>query len=335
MDASVRDSADSNDKERRRRWSRNGERFALLGAWAIVIVVFGYLRPDTFLSASNFQTIFGSQSVLAILTLALLPPLLAGDYDLSVAAMQGLSAMTIGVLNVQHGWPILAAIGAALAVGILVGLVNSFFIVYLGVDSLIATLGSGTVLAGIVLWISKSFSITGISDDLVNAVVTTKIFNISLVFYYALGLAVLMWYVFEYTTLGRRLLFVGRSRTVARLSGIRVARLRIGALVASGSIAALAGALYAGTTGAADPTSSNSFLLPAFAAAFLGATCIMPGRFNPWGALIAVYFLVTGITGLQLLGAQSYVQDLFYGGALLAGVGASQVIAGRVPKETT
>jgi ribose transport system permease protein len=324
-------------KEQRRasRWWRNSERFALLGVWAIVVVLFGYLRPDTFLTSENFQTILGSQSVLAVLTLALLPPLLAGDYDLSVASMQGLSAMTIGVLNVQHGWPIGAAIALALALGGVVGLVNGFFVVYLGVNSLIATLGSGTILSGIVLWISNSFSITGISAALVNAVVTTKIFSISLVFYYAVGLAGLMWYVFEYTALGRRLLFVGRSRTVSRLSGVRVGRIRVGALVVSGTVAAFAGALYVGTTGAADPTSSNSFLLPAFAAAFLGATCIKPGRFNPVGALIAVYFLVTGITGLQLLGAQSYVQDLFYGGALLAGVGASQLIAGRVPKETT
>jgi ribose transport system permease protein len=315
--------------------TRNAERFALLAAWTVVIVVFGYLRPDTFLTASNFQTIFGSQSVLAVLTLALLPPLLAGDYDLSVATMQGLSAMTIATLNVQHGWPIGAAIAAALAIGVLVGLVNGFFIVYLGVDSLIATLGVGTVLAGITLRISGGFSVTGVSDELVNAVVGTTVLDISLVFYYALGLTVLMWYVFEFTTLGRRLLFVGRSRTVSRLSGINVGRMRVGALVASGSIAALAGALYAGTTGAADPTSSASFLLPAFAAAFLGSTAFMPGRFNPWGALVAVYFLVTGITGLQLLGAQSYVQDLFYGCALLAGVSLSQIISGRVPKQVS
>ena len=67
-------------------------------------------------------------------------------------------------------------------------------------------------------------------------------------------------------------------------------------------ISAFAGVLYAGTLGAADPTSGLSFLLPAFAAAFLGATTILPGRFNPIGSIAAVYFLVTGITGLQLLG---------------------------------
>ena len=71
-------------------------------------------------------------------------------------------------------------------------------------------------------------------------------------------------------------------------------------------------------------------MLPAFAAAFLGATTIIPGRFNPWGTVIAVYFLVTGITGLQLLGAQSYVQNLFYGAALVLAVAFSQIGRSRL-----
>jgi ribose transport system permease protein len=78
-------------------------------------------------------------------------------------------------------------------------------------------------------------------------------------------------------------------------------------------------------TGGADPSSGASFLLPAYAAAFLGATAIVPGRFNPWGAIIAVYFLVTGITGLTILGAASWVQDVFYGTALVLAVALSTI----------
>ena len=74
-------------------------------------------------------------------------------------------------------------------------------------------------------------------------------------------------------------------------------------------IGALAGIVFVGTTLSADSTSGSAFLLPAFAAAFLGSTTIRIGRFNPWGTLIAVYFLVTGITGLQLMGAQQYVHS--------------------------
>ena len=138
-----------------------------------------------------------------------------------------------------------------------------------------------------------------------------------------------MFYVFEFMPVGRRLLFVGRGRSVARLSGIHVVRLRWAAFVASGMISAFAGVLYVGTLGSADPTSALSFLLPAFAAAFLGATTIMPGRFNPLGSIAAVYFLVTGITGLQLLGVQTFVQQLFYGGALVLAVALSRLARRR------
>jgi ribose transport system permease protein len=139
----------------------------------------------------------------------------------------------------------------------------------------------------------------------------------------------LIWYVFDFTPAGRRLLIVGRDRNVARLSGLRVTRTRIGALMAAGVIASFAGVLSAGTSGGADPTSGTALLLPAFAAAFLGATTIQPGRFNPWGSFIAVYFLATGIAGFQILGVQSFVQNLFYGGALVVAVALSQLARRR------
>jgi ribose transport system permease protein len=301
----------------------------------VLIIVFSFLNPDTFPTAINFQTIFGSQAVLVVLTFALLVPLVAGDYDLSVAGVLTLSAMMIAVLNAQHHWPIWLAVLAAIAMGAAVGLINGSFMIFFGIDSLIVTLGMSTVLSGVVFWISGSQTISGISDGLVNAVIATKLFGIALAFYYAVLLCALMWYVFEYTALGRKLLFVGQSRSVSRLSGLRVSHLRVGALMASGMIAALAGVLYAGTTGGADPSSGPTLLLPAFAAAFLGATAIIPGRFNPWGTLIAVYFLVTGITGLQQLGVESFVQQLFYGGALLCAVALSQLARGRKPAQTT
>jgi ribose transport system permease protein len=282
----------------------------------LVIAVFGALEPDSFLTGANFQTIFGSQAVLAVLALALLFPLTAGDYDLSVASVLSLSAMITAALNVDQGWPVGWAALVALAAGALVGAVNGAVVVALRVDAFVATLGSGAFVAGLVLWISGSTTIGGVSSHLTE-VVTTNLFGLPLSFYYGLALCALAWYLLEFTALGRRLLFVGKGRDVARLSGVRVGRMRWGALIASATIAALAGVLYAGTTGAADPSSGSTFLLPAYAGAFVGATSIVPGRFNPWGTILAVYFLATGVTGLELLGAESFVQQLFYGGALV------------------
>jgi ribose transport system permease protein len=299
------------------------ERSGLVLTWVVMIAVFSALRPDTFATSANFSTILGSQAVLVVLALGLIVVLTAGDYDLSIAGVLSLSAMLIAVLNAKHGWPIGAAIGAALAAGAAVGFVNGLFVMVFGVNSFIVTLGTGTVLQGVVLWISNSETISGVSNGLVDAVVGTDVLGIPIGFYYGLVLCLVLWYVFEYTALGRRLLFVGRGRKVSRLSGFDVPRLRWGALIVTGVLSAAAGVLYAGTTGGADSTSGASFLLPAYAAAFLGATTIVPGRFNPWGTLVAVYFLVTGITGLTILGAASYVQDLFYGGALVLAVALS------------
>ena len=307
------------------------QRLTLPVAWLLVIVLFGALEPDTFLTSANFETIFGSQAVLVVLTLGLLLPLTAGDYDLSVAAVLTMSAMIVALLNVDEGWPIGLAIAAALAACVLAGVVNGALVALLEAESLVVTLGSGAFVSGLVFWMSDSNTIGGVSETLTDAVIVRELLGIPLSFYYGLALCIAVWYVLEYRPAGRRLLFVGKGRSVARLSGVRVARVRFGALVASAGIGGLAGVLYAGTIGGADPSSGASFLLPAYAAAFLGATSIVPGRFNPWGAIVAVYFLVTGVTGLQLLGADSYVQQLFYGGALVLAVVFSQV-AGRITR---
>jgi ribose transport system permease protein len=311
------------------------ERFALIGVWILLIIVFSILRPSTFPTAGNLQTILGSQAVQAVVALALLLPLITGDYDLSVASTASLSAMTVTVLNVNEGWPILLAIVAGVLVGALVGLVNGSLSALLGLDPFIITLGMGTLLIGVVSWISSDLTISGIDQGLVNAMIVDRLFGVPAEFYYGAVICALLWYLFEFTPLGRRLLYVGRSRDVARLSGIRVSRLRLAAFIGSGTLSAIAGVMYAGTLGGANPSSGTDLLLPAFAAVFLGATCISPGRFNPWGTLIAVYFLVTGITGLQLLGAQSYVQSLFSGGALIVAVTVSFLVRRRAAARTS
>jgi ribose transport system permease protein len=304
-----------------------GNRFGLLAAWAAVIVVFSIARPETFATATNFQAIFGSQAVLLVVTMGLLVALTAGEFDLSIAGVLQMSLVLVGWLNVEQGWPILAAVLAALAAGVLIGLINAFFTIVVGIESIVVTLGTGTLLLGLSVGINN-LAITGISDGLIE-VVRTELFGIQMGFFYGLLLTALVWYVFRYTPLGRYLFFVGAGRDVARLSGIRVDRIRVGALVTSAFAAALAGVMLAGLLGASDPNAGSPYLLPAFAGAFLGSTAITPGRFNPWGSFIAVYFLVTGITGLQLMGLSGWIEQVFYGGSLVLAVTFSRLAAKR------
>lgn len=305
------------------------ERYALIGVWVLAIAVFSVLLPGIFFTWTNFSILFASNAPGAILALALIIPLTAGDYDLSVGGTLTMSAVLVGVLNAIHGLPIGIVMPICLLAGLVIGLVNAFFIVYVRIPSLVVTLGMTSVLTGLVQWISNSSTIGGISPWLIDAVARSRLFGISYAFYYVLVIAALIWVLFEFTPLGRRMLFVGRGREVARLSGIDVGRVRVGALVASAMLASLAGLVYAGLLGAADPSSGLNYLLPAFAAAYLGATAIIPGRFNPWGAVVAVYFLATGISGLSMLGIPLWVTNVFNGGALIIAVTMSQLARGR------
>ena len=310
-------------------FTRLFERVALLVVWVLLIALFSVIMPKSFLNWGNFSIMFASYAPAALLALAIIVPLTAGDYDLSVGATLTLSASMIGVLNVWQHLPIGLVLVIVLLVGVVVGLVNALFIIYFRVPSLVVTLGTTSVMSGLVQWMTNSSTIGGIDNALIMAVVGSRLFGVPYAFYYALAAAVVMWYIFDYTPLGRRLLFVGRGREVARLNGIAVDRVRLGALVMSAVLSAAAGILYAGVLGSADPYSGLNFLLPAFAAAFLGATTILPGRFNPWGAIVAVYFLATGITGLSMLGIPLWVTNVFNGGALILAVTISQLTRGR------
>lgn len=303
-------------------------RYALVVVWVGVAVLFSILRPSTFATSSNIKTIFASQSVLLILALAVMLPLIVGEFDLSIAATLGFSSILVAVLNVNDGWPIWAAVIVALLIGPMIGFINGLFVVIIGVDALIATLGVGTFIGGIGFAISNYATIPNIDRGLVS-VTSEDLGGLPYSFYYGIALGAVLWYVSRYTPLGRHMLFVGEGREVARLSGLPVQKIRLGAFMFAGLISAFAGVVLTGTLGSADPNVGFSYLLPAYAAAFLGSTAVTPGQFNPWGTIISVYFLITGITGLQLLGLADWIQDVFYGVSLVFAVTASRLAARR------
>jgi ribose transport system permease protein len=302
------------------------EKAALPLAWVALFIVFAALNPDRFLSMGNLSNILGSQAILFMLALAALLPSMVGDIDLSLGSIGGLSAILVAVLNVQQGVPIGVACLLAVVAGGLCGAVNALFVVRFKTEPFIMTLGTGTFFGGLVFWIANSTTIVGVSTALSEWTYIRVIAGVPIQFYYCLLMMLVIWYVATYTPLGVRALFVGQSRDVAALSGIKSDRIRWGAFVLAGVIAALGGILYVGTTGSAGPSSVGSFLLPAYAAIFLGATSIQPGRFNALGTGVAVLFLATGVAGLQLLGAQDYAQQLFYGGALVLAVTLSRYL---------
>lgn len=265
----------SEDLKPQRGWERLrsgtfGSRVAVIGVWLLLTVFYSILNPDTFFTIGTFQTIFGSQQALVFLTAALLCTICVGEFvDLSVASVLGLVAVLVPVLVVNHGWNVWLASVAAIAVSGLCGAINGFLAVKVGVNTIVVTLGMGTLLLGIALWISNLTAVTGLERG-VSEISLHPVGGLPISFYEGAAVMVGMAYVLACTPLGRNIRFVGSNREVSRLAGIHVARIRMGAFIAAGLICGVGGVLTTAATGGFDPTVSQSYLLPTFAATFLG-----------------------------------------------------------------
>lgn len=307
---------------------RTVEKYAVLMVWALTIGFFSW-RSDAFASASTVKLILSTQTVILIATLGVLISLAVQEFDLSIGSVVGFGGCLVAVLDGVHGWAPGPAIVATVVICAVFGALNAALSVLLGIPSIIVTLGTGTLLAGITLGVTDSKVVTGISAKTVRFMTDPFLFGIPAPFYLGLLLCLGAWFVLQHTPLGRRMVFIAENREVARLAGLRVTLIRAGALVATATLGGLAGIVLAGTNSAANPQAGSYYLLPTFAAAFLGSTTIVPGRFNAWGAFVAVYFLTTGITGLQYLGYAGWPEQVFYGGSLVAAVTLSHIAGHR------
>lgn len=276
-------------------------RFSLILVWAIAVLAFIALEPRHFLTISTLQAILGSQEPLVFVVVGMVLIFAVGEFDFSAPFIMGLAATITPELAAVDHLSLVVAIVVAMAACLLAGIVNGVVVVLVGVDPVVTTLGTGTFLLGLALAISNVASVSGLSASFANAM-NQHFLYLPLTFYYGLALVVLVAYVMAFTALGRHMLFVGSNREVARLAGIRVRRIRFGAYVFSALICGVGGVLLSGSIGGYNPSSSTDYLLPVFSALALGTTAIFPGRFNPLGSFIAVYFLETGIIGLELLG---------------------------------
>lgn len=305
-----------------------GSHYALIGVWILLAAIYGIITPHNFLRVSTVQAIFGSQSPLLFLSISALCTLVVGEFDLSFAAVMGLAATIIPVLSGLHHMNLALSCLIALASCVACGLVNAFFIVRVGVPSLIVTLGTASLYLGIAELLSNQNTVS-VTDSAFSNIVLKNILGLPLSFWYGVVLCAVFAYVLKWTPIGRHIVFVGANREVARLAGINVNRIRAGSYIAASVIAALAGIMLIATVGGFDPTASSSYLLPSLAAVFLGTAIVMPGQFNPIGTLFGIYFLETGIIGLQILGYSGWVQDAFYGAGLVVAVSVAHVVRNR------
>lgn len=290
------------------------------------LVLFSLLRPESFATINNFRAILDRETALVLLAFAAMMPLIVGEFDLSVASNLSFAQLIVVGFAVNQGFSAPVALICTLAVGMFIGLVNGVAVVKLKVPSIVATLATGTILEGISLRYS-SRTILGAPEPL-TTVFRKRIFEgvsggLPLTVLYALVIALVAWFVLAGMPTGRRMYAVGGNRRAAELSGIRSDRMVMGTFVVAGLLAAAGGAMLGGRIGTGTPSTGLTLLIPAFAAAFLGATTIRPGRYNVWGAVLAVYTIEVAISGLQQVGVGKWIEKVVEGGALLGAIALS------------
>lgn len=314
----------------RRRINFGFDKYSGIYVWALLVLIFALWIPDLFLQTSTVKQVLTFQAISAIVALGLILPVAAGAFDLTIAGTLTVS-VCFTAWALTSGYGIVVAAGGSILIGVVIGLANSMVVVKLKVNSFIGTLGMSSILIAIAYMITDSsqivLSTSGYAPFFEFA--RTELFGLPLAVYYAALISLFLWWILEYTPGGRYLYAVGGNPVASRLAGVRVGRVTMIAFIASGASSAFAGIVYLATIGTATPDSGSGYLLPAFSAVFLGATQIRPGRVNVLGTLVAIFLLATGVTGLQLAGAPSYVTQLFNGAALIVAVALAARTARR------
>lgn len=306
------------------------ERYAVLLLLVVSIVLFAALSQTgaVFRSEANIRALLSNQAVIAIVALASVVPLIAGQIDLSVGPLAGLCGLLAAGLSAHNGWPAAMAILAGIVIGALVGLANGILVAYVGVGAIVATLGTATLIQAIVSWYSKNQTIVeGIPRVFIDLGAGT-IGGVPRTVFYLVAVSAVLYYVLQQTPFGRHLYYIGENRQAMESLGIPVKAYVCASFVASGLIGGAAGVLQVAIAGSASPQVGPGFTLPALAAAFLGATAIRPGRFNVGGTLVAIFLVAVIVNGLTLLGAADWMQPAVNGTSLLVAV-VIGAVAGR------
>jgi ribose transport system permease protein len=287
----------------------------------LLILLFSILLPNTFPTMLNLRSILGDKAIIAMLSLAAMIPMMAGRIDLTVGYGIVLWHVLAIALQTKMGlsWPVACLV--VLLLGCLLGLLNGFLVELAQIDSFIATLGTGTVLYAIALWYTEGRQVIGVLPKGFTELYTLQPLGIPIAAYYVVVLSLVLWIVTEYLPIGRYLYAIGANPRAAALNGIPSRRFVIGTFVASGFLGAVAGIVLAARLRIGQASVGLEFLLPALVGAFLGSTTIRPGRVNVWGTIIGVTILAVGISGIQQLGGEFYVEPLFNGVTLLIAIG--------------
>ena len=310
------------------RWEQYGTILFFFAFFAFV----GVMEGSTFLSWNNVFTALAQNGYLTFVAVAATIVLINGQFDLSLGAMAGFAAVLTAGLTSMQALPIWLAILVTVGIGCLLGLVNGFLVTKLKINVFIATLGTSGVVAGAALIYAEGQIIyDGIPESLTDFGVSKGPGGLPNIIWLPLILGAVMWFVTKKTVLGRYWYAVGSNAESSRLAGINVNRMVLLSLVFAGGLAALGGIMFSTRFGSVDPSIGPGFLLPAYAAAFLGSSILSDGRFSVVGTIIATFLVAFAQSGLLIMGL-NFAAQIFNGIVLVAAVAINEELRRRVKK---
>ena len=315
---------------------RTGRLSAFLESYTLVFLLiaiavffsFFHRTAATFGTLANLQALIGNQSVIAVVTLAALVPIACDEWDLSVGANAGLCSIFVAK-TMSMGVAIPLAILVGIGAGFLVGLFNATVVTRFGVNGIIATLGTATILNGIAQMITGGVSLLADIPQSVIRFGSGTWIGLPRIGWVLVLITLVVYYLLNHTPFGRYLYAIAANREAASLVGLRTRRLVSWAFISAGILSGVAGALWVARAGGASPRVGDQFLIPALTAAFLSAAVIKPGIFNVLGSIVAVFFLAVIGAGLNLAGTEQYVTNFVNGAFLIIGVGLAAYLGRR------
>jgi ribose transport system permease protein len=282
----------------------------------IAMVTFLEWRTGRFLQAGNLSNLATDSALLGVCALGAAVVILAGGIDISLGALMALSAATAGRLWEQGQPPPVVAV-VALGVGTAGGLLNAVLTLAGRVHPIVVTLAMMNVYRGLTLWrIDEDVHI----DGTVRAAFTARPFDVPVLVWVGLTVAVVVWLMLARTVFGREVYAVGGNPAAARRVGISVTRVWLKAFALQGLLAGLAGLLYLGYSGHLQPTDHEDKTLSAIAAAVVGGVAISGGRGSAAGVLLGCVFLAALAPAGQFLGVPPTWQRTLVGAVMAVAV---------------
>ena len=309
-------------------------RYGTLIGFAIILIFFSVSLPETFLTGRNWLNISQQMSMLVVVAVTMTIVMVMGDFDLSVGSMASLAGIVVAILFTL-GFPVWAAVGVALLVGVGGGALNGVLVSLVGILPFIATLATLTIFSGAAFLISGGRTIFGrdipaafsgfARGGLPLGTIAGQRLTLPNLTIVAVIVIAIVWVLLEQTTFGRRLYAIGGNSEAARLSGVAVKRLRLIAFALTGLGASVAGLMYASRVASANPTQGSGLMLNAIAAVFLGMTMSEEGEPRVHATVVGVLILGALDNGLTQMSVDSYVRDVLVGVIILAAVASSSL----------